>query len=314
MNETRKDYILDSYVIIATERKKRPREFTEDKEEPIENHVCYFCPGNENLTPPEITRIEKNGKWQIRVVDNKFPAVKLEGNPEFRTDNNYFTFAGAFGKHEVVIDTPEHNKKFSEFSVEEITELLRVYIDRINVMGKIQGIKYVFVFKNYGKEGGASIAHSHSQIISYNLIPATIKKREDAVLKYDHCPYCDIINIEKDSHRKVMVNKSIIAFTPYASRFPFEVWVFPKRHVININELNDEELYDLASVLKYLTQKIATLNLSYNFYLLNGTKNMHFHIHFIPRTSSAKWAGFELGTDTIINPITPEEAAKFYRD
>ncbi|MFH1439138.1 MAG: DUF4931 domain-containing protein [Candidatus Woesearchaeota archaeon] len=363
MTELRKDYLLDRYVIIAEKRGKRPHQFKDDNAAAIdtenstdkqlseaaktfavaekilaaEKKTCFFCPGNESMTPDEIYRItvpDNEGKWQIRVFPNKFAAVsdvhvsekgetkELDG--EIKTHNEFFTFADGVGYHEVVVETNDHAKQLADLTIEEMADVFRTYVLRIKELDKKHSVKYVLVFKNHGKDAGTSIVHSHSQIVAYNLVPTVIQEKERAVKHYaenadknkslPHCPYCKILNIEKTSHRKVHENNTFVCFTPYASRVPYEIWFFPKRHVVSVVDLNDGELYDLCALLKQVLLKLKVMGASFNYYLHNGTgkeKQFHFHIELLPRTS--KWAGFELGSDTIINTTSPEDAAEYYR-
>jgi len=249
----------------------------------------------------------------VRAFPNKFPAVKEQGDPEIRTDNNFFTYASAFGKHEVIVETPDHSQELSDLPEEHIRQVLEMYVDRINNLEKTDGIQYVLVFKNQGKEAGTSIIHTHTQVVGYNKIPTRIEEKVNAVKNFNSCPYCDIINIEKRSDRRVFENNNFVSFTPYASRFPFEIWIFPKKHVKTITELDRSGLSDLANMLKSILMKLKELNAPYNFVLQNAPYNadMHFHIEILPRLSTR--AGFEFGSDTIINAMSPESAAKFYR-
>ncbi|MBN2457530.1 DUF4931 domain-containing protein [Candidatus Woesearchaeota archaeon] len=316
MPELRKDYILDRYVIIAKERAKRPEQFIDtdkDCEEPksIEKG-CFFCPGNEHMTPPELFRTGTAVRWKIRVFDNKFSAVGKEGNPLLRTDNNFFTFADAVGRHEVIVETAEHNRQLWDLSENEITSLLQVYSMRVSDMQKDSRIKYVAVFKNHKKKAGTSIVHSHSQVIGYNIIPQNIIEKEKAVERYGYCPYCRIIGIESGSDRRIHENKSSVSFAPYASAAPFEACIFPKRHVISIKELDETELCDIAEQIALLTGKLKKLDAPFNMFLQCGTKDMHFHIVIEPRITLR--AGFEYCTGTIINIMPPETAAGFYRE
>ena len=311
MPELRKDYILDKYVIIAKERGKRPDQFVVSKEEKSDKKGCFFCPGNENKTPPEISRIGTDKKWEMRVFDNKFPAVGECGDIDFKTHNKFFTFAAAVGKHEVIVETSDHNKQLWDLSQKEIIELIKIYQFRINEISKLDTVKYVLVFKNHKQKAGTSIAHSHSQIIGYNLVPKIIEQKEEAILNYDECPYCEIIEIERKSDRKVFEADNAVCFTPYASSSPFEAWIFPKRHIIKIDELNEKEISDIALLLQKILTKLKKLNIAFNYFIHYGTRNMHFHIVIVPRTSIR--AGFEFGSDTIINVMPPEAAAEFYR-
>jgi len=309
--ELRKDYILDRWVIIASERKKRPREFKKTKSKKEE--ICYFCPGNENLTPKETGRIEKNNKWIIRWFPNKFPAVDLKGNPEIRCANEYFTYSDAFGIHEVIVETPNHNKQLADLTEEHIKKVLKVYAKRIKELSKTAGTKYVLIFKNEGMEAGTSLIHSHTQLMTYNKIPVLVEDEVNASKTYRTCPYCEIISIEKNSYRRVFENDNFVSFTPYASRFNYEIWIFPKEHIRSITEMDETKLGDLASMLKKILLKLKEINLSYNFFLhyAPDEKDLHFHIEVCPRL--AVWAGFELATNATINSVSPEDAAKFYR-
>jgi UDPglucose--hexose-1-phosphate uridylyltransferase len=311
--ELRKDYILERYVIVSNERSKRPFEFRKEKAKTVSSKECFFCPGNENLTPPEIGRISSGKNWKFRWFDNKFAAVKPSGNPIIRTDNKYFTFSDAYGFHEVIVETNDHNKQLEDLSKEDIKEILKIYALRIEELSKKENIRYVSVFKNHGKEAGTSLVHSHSQIIAYNKIPEQVKEKVDAVKKYDACPYCDIINIEKGSYRRCFENNSFVAFTPYASRFHYEIWVFPKKHIKNIRDLDDNKFLELAEIMKKILIKLKSIEASYNMELFYSPEkeDLHFHIEISPRL--ALIGGFEILTGDTINSVSPEDAAKFYR-
>jgi len=312
MGELRKDYILDRWVIISTERAKRPHEFVNKKAEE-EVGTCYFCPGNENLTPPEISRWPcGSSQWKVRVFPNKFAAVNIDGNSAIKTDNRFYTFSSNFGKHEVIVETPDHKKQLADLDDETIKEVLKMYSNRIEELSKFPGIKYVCVFKNSGKEAGTSIFHSHSQVIAYNQVPEVVNEEIIAAANFSSCPFCDIIKTEKESLRRCFENDQFVAFAPYASRFPFEIWVMPKQHIKSITEMDEGKLYDLALIMGKILRKLKELNAPYNYVLHYSPShcNLHFHIEILPRLST--WAGFEFN-GTVINVVTPEDAAKFYR-
>lgn len=311
--EVRKDYILDRYVYIATGRAKRPREFKQEVFEKISKD-CFFCPGNENQTPPEIGRIIDGDSWSLRWFRNKFPAVEPKGNPKLKTKNKYYTSSSAYGEHEVVVECKEHDKQLWDLGEKQITKLLKVYNERIEKLSKKKNIKYVQLFKNHGREGGTSLIHSHTQITSLTQIPQVVQEEALAVKKHKSCPYCKIIELEKKSERLCFENSSFVAFAPYAARFNYEVWFFPKRHVKTMKELEEHEFEDLARLMKKVLTKLKTINASYNYFVHYAPKgsNLHFHIELTPRL--ATWAGFELATNFIINSVAPEEAAKFYRE
>jgi len=319
MGELRKDYILNRWVIIATERAKRPHEFAREVEK-TKIKECYFCPGHENETPPEISRVEqevKRGKnkvkeWKIRVFPNKFAAVRQEGEFNIRTDNQFYTFSANYGRHEVVVETPDHQEQLWDLSEKDIQDVLKVYCQRINALYRTEGISYVCVFKNSGKDAGTSIVHTHSQIIAYNKVPEFVQEEIDASKNYPICPYCSIISNEKNSFRRCFENSSFVAFTPYASRFPMEIWIFSKEHRKSVTDLNEAEIKDLSEVMASVLRKLKKLNAPFNYVLHNAPpgQDLHFHIEVLPRL--ATWAGFEFN-GTIINTMAPEEAAKFYR-
>lgn len=310
MPELRKDYFLDRWVIIATDRAKRPHEFQHPTVSQKKETVCAFCAGNEHLTPGEISRVERNGKWTIRVIPNKYPAVKLQGDATIKTHNEFYTFADAYGSHEIIIETPDHKKQLWDLSINDTEALLRVYHERVQELTKNKNINYVQIFKNHDTPAGTSITHSHSQIIGYNTIPKTIRDEHDATLRYPTCPYCSVIQREKDSDRRCFENATMIAFAPYASRFPFEMLLLPKKHATHFNQI--DSLRDVASILQQTLGKLRTLNAPYNLVLHYSPyeNNLHFHIEVLPRLTI--WAGFEY-SGTIINPMPPEDAAKYYR-
>ena len=314
MGILRKDYILERWVYYATERKDRRREFKEEEVKDISSSkTCFFCPGNEHSTPPEIGRVEYKNSWKIRWFPNKFPVVELKGNAGIKTSNKFLKEGKNYGNHEVIAETRDHKKQLADLSIEHIKEIFEVYKLRITALTKLKGIKYVTIFKNKGPQAGTSLVHSHTQVASLPLIPDDVMNEVKAVKKFRNCPYCNIIKLESKSKRKIIENKSMIAFAPYASRFNFEVWIFPKRHVKSITSMRDNELYDMASTLKKILIKLKKLNASYNFFLHYAPAgyDLHFHIEVMPRF--AKWGGFELSTGATINSVMPEDAAKFYR-
>ncbi len=314
--ELRKDYILNNFVIISEKRGKRPFEF---KKEPakIVKKKCFFCPGNEDQTPPEIGRTDLGRSWKIRWFDNKFAAVTPEGNPEIRTDNEFFTFADAYGYHEIIVDTNLHGEHPADFDEEDWRKVLKVYGQRIEDLEKDEKVKYVNLFKNHGIDAGTSLVHSHSQIITTQIVPRRVQEKVKALRahreKKDSCAYCEILNIEKQSDRRCFENETFVSFTPYASRYHFENWIFPKRHTGRLKDLSEEELNDLGKILKEVLGKIKKLNASYNlcFHYAPKGEDLHFHIEVLPRLTTP--GGFELGTEIIINTLSPEKAASFYR-
>ena len=319
MPELRKDYLLDRYVIIATERSQRPTDSIPKRDKPSAKTKCPFCPENEKMLLGVKEEIKgSDGNWLVRAVPNKYAAVSLEGEPKIQTHNKFFTFASAYGMHEVIIDTPDHNTEFEDLPQEHIEKVLEMYIRRIKALDGQPNIKYVALFKNRGVIAGASISHAHSQIIAYNALPTKVEEElkafYDYFIKNEACPFCEIINIEKGSYRRCFEDEHFVAFTPYASRFAFEIWIFPKRHIGNIIQLDEAEIKSLACMLMKVLNRLDNLDYPpYNMQVHNAETGeaFHFHIEITPRL--ATWAGFEIATETVINPTSPEEAAKFYR-
>ncbi|MEA3255688.1 MAG: galactose-1-phosphate uridylyltransferase [Candidatus Altiarchaeota archaeon] len=315
MNELRKDYILDRWVIIAKERGKRPTDFVGGKADIKEGGLCFFCPGNEHTTPPEISRIEENKKWLIRCFPNKFAATATE----MKTFKGELERISAYGRHEVIVETPEHDKCLGDLKVAHIAKVLDMYSERIAGNKKKRGIEYVLVFKNKGREAGTSLEHSHTQVVALGVVPTTVREEVEASKRYmedkGNCPFCDIWKREIKSERRIFEDKHTVAFAPFAPRFSFEAWIMPKRHVTSLEFLDEEERFSFAKTLKKLIYRLnSSLNYPpYNFYLHISPKrgDLHFHLELCPRLS--KWAGFELGSGLVINTMPPEIAAKHYR-
>jgi len=317
MHELRKDYIFDRWVIVNTERAKRPKDFISQHPKIKESGSCPFCPGNEKMTPPEISRVEENGNWILRNFENKFPAVTIDASPKVKTKGVYFTSGNAYGKHEVIVETPSHSKKFHELSPEHIAKYLALMFRRRDALYKVPGIKFVAMFKNHGLEAGTSLAHEHSQIIAYNKLPKNVGREIKAISsfkrKHRKCPYCEVTSLERKGPRRIAENDSFLAFTPYASIFEFEAGIFPKKHFDNFSSLKEKQLLELAELIKKLLSRLAVLNAPYNMYFHEAPnrKKHHIHVKIVPRFIT--WGGFEHCTGCIINTVSPEQAAEFFR-
>ncbi len=338
MPELRHDPIQRRWVIIATERSRRPDAFT--REEPRPNgDFCPFCEGNENKTPPEITAI-RNGSlpnqpgWEVRVVPNKFPALKIEGGLDRRGLGAYDRMNGV-GAHEVIIETPHHFQHLGDAPVDHIQKVLWIYRERLVDLLRDQRFKYILIFKNHGAAAGASISHPHTQLIATPVTPLTLAEELDSArnhyLKKERCLFCDLIQQEIESAKRIVVDgDQFIALAPFASRFPFELFVAPRFHHHSFAEASDDMLYHLAGVLKEILLRVKKClsNPPYNF-LIHTIPNIkvkprsasywetieldyHWHIEFMPRITQV--AGFEWGTGFYINPTAPEDAAKYLRD
>ncbi|NOZ80242.1 MAG: DUF4921 family protein [DPANN group archaeon] len=311
--ELRKDYLLDRWVIISEGRSLRPREFTHAvQEHPAQ--VDYFAPGNEHLTPPELYRFPENGSaWKIRVFNNKFPAVTKDADSEFVTHNDYYTFTGAYGDHEIIVDSPDIDRQLWDLTEEELLAVLQVYRRRIGRAYEDSRIRYVNLFKNHGPEAGTSLVHSHSQLASMHLMPPLIEQKIKASLLEGGSRYLDVMEREKDSDRRCFENDHFLAICPYASRFNYELLILPKWYCPSLAIMDSSQEASLAAMLHQVLSRLKQLQVSYNFTFFNARTEdgLQFHIEVIPRM--AKWAGFEFGSGIIINSVNPEDAAKFYR-
>lgn len=305
-SQLRKDYIQDKYVIIAPGRGKRPGAIEVPKRVPryANPEESIFHPKNVAGAESLLTMGgEKN--WRIKVIPNKFPAVTL-GNRQ------------AYGTQEVIIETPDPNLEMEDFSVSHITDILQVYAKRTAAVQKIKNIQYIIIFKNDGGKAGASVSHAHSQIFATDFIPPHLLDKSHHALSYllqnGREPYCDIIANEMKGPRRVWQDKNIACFTPYASMHNYECWIIPRRHIDNITQLAQEEFKSLAKILKHIVGKITALGLAYNYYFhqIVHDENQHLYMKITPRGSF--WAGVEIGSGIIINTISPEEAARYYRE
>lgn len=306
-SEIRKSYLLDKYVIITPRRSARPRD-TQEQTIIKKTSSCPFCPENinrKNIVDKIIFSNSDKKNSEIFSIKNIFPAVELDNKK-------------AYGTQEVIIETADHNKELANLGEDEIEQVLRMYARRTKAIAKNKKINYILCFKNQGAKAGASITHAHSQIFATEIIPPELKEEKKAAGSYEakhkNCPYCDIIKKEVAGKRKIFSDKNIAAFAPYASEYHYEAWIFPRRHLDNITLLNPEELQSFAKALKKILAKIETLDLSFNFFLHNlvSDKNQHLYLKIQPRDSVH--AGIELGSGIIINSISPEKAAEFYRN
>ena len=310
MSEIRKHYFLDEYCIIAPNRSFRPSDFKKT-DEASNNKECIFCQGNEEKTPPATAVYTLEGvtsdeegvvrDWKVRCIPNMYPALSLKKSSSDR-------YREGFGFHEVIIETPRHDYEPSMFLDEEIIRLIRIYADRYAFYINKDGIEFVSLFKNYGSSAGASIAHSHSQLIALPLIPPIIKKE----MNTENCPFCNIIQRESVSKRLILMQNDWVAFAPYFSRYPFEVWIVPKEHFSDLSRLSD--VYGLAFMLRNVLSRMHALfgSVAYNYVFFQCTDNRyHFHLKVFPKLSVT--GGFEENTNIYINPVSPEDAAALLR-
>lgn len=329
MSEIRQNPATKEWVIIATERAKRPESFVDDKEEvkdlPAYMADCPFCPGNEDVTPPEIiSNRDRDGNWSLRVVPNKFAALIPQGEMEREEESNFFRRMDGLGQHEVLIETPLHNASFGRVDDAKALEIVTAYRDRYRDLNEDKRFKLIKIFRNQGKAAGTSLEHPHSQIVATPLVPLHIRHRlEEATRYFDNhgqCVFCRIFEMEKkEKERVVLEEDGFLVFEPFAARVPFETWILPGEHHATFGEITDTELKGFAKVLNRLLEKFTRGlgNPAYNLVIRTAPKGeegeeyYHWHVQVIPRLTTP--AGFELGTGVYINTTLPEVAAKFLR-
>jgi UDPglucose--hexose-1-phosphate uridylyltransferase len=328
MPDLRKDPIVGRWVIVAKARAKRPHDFGAD-ETLRQTRFCPFCAGAEEHTPGEILAYREPGSekdrpgWRVRVVPNKFPALEVEGDLRKRGDGIYDMMRGV-GAHEVIIESPDHLVTTADLSVERLVEVLSVYRDRLVDLKKDPRLVYGMLFKNVGAGAGASLEHTHSQLIVTPIVPITVTEElsgsRDFFNYRGRCVFCDMIEQEIATGDRIVVDTpGCVAFCPFASRFPFETWILPKRHSSHFENIQTTDAAELAQILHRVMTKIETAldRPAYNYIIHTAPfdtpalDHYHWHIEIIPRLT--RTAGFEWGTGFYINPVPPEEAAAFLR-
>lgn len=337
-NELRKDYLLNRWVVIATERSRRPTDFAKQKKETAAASVCPLCLGNEHMTPPAVlVYLKSNGKiikdkdtdglrhknWLIRCIPNLYPAFSPPKEPKDQVHiMQSDSFGCAVGHHEVLVESPKHDEHPADAELPQLTHVVNAYVDRLRELAAKPYVQYVSIFRNHGLEAGASLSHAHSQIIATPFVPATVEK-EIAVSRnfwnqHKKCVFCDIIQCESNSPRLVLDNERFVVFAPYASVHPLEFWILPKKHDANLLNLTATEKEAFAETLKTSLKALKDVvndpPYNFGFHLalnIDAEDCYHWHLEVYPRL--AIWAGFEKNTGTYINTVTPETAAAALR-
>ncbi|MEA1912307.1 MAG: galactose-1-phosphate uridylyltransferase [candidate division WOR-3 bacterium] len=328
--EIRQNKLTREWIIFAPNRKKRPKDFRKEKnreELPEYDKDCPFCAGNEDLLVHPFI-IETPGinynPWQTRVLPNKYPALEPDKSA-FRSMEGIYIKMPGYGKHEIFIDHPKHNICIGLMKNEEVRAVIETYWMRYNELMKDERNLMVIIFKNHGPEAGASLSHSHSQLISTGMVPSHLRvQAEEAQRYYDdngRCVMCDIIGFESKYRERVIIeNNSFISFIPYAAEVPFEIWIVPKRHEANFGDISEEERITFAEILREAMKKLyEKLNdPDFNYVIISaprykaGEPHLHWYLRIMPHLTTR--AGFEIGSGIFINPSLPEEDASFLKD
>ncbi len=330
MPELRKDPITGRWVIISTDRAKRPNDFVRESVQIKGTGFCPFCYGNEGKTPPEVLAYGRNGTgkdtpgWTVRVVPNKFPALGIEGDLD-REGEGLFDRMNGVGAHEVIIETPDHQKTLATLPEQAVEEVLKAYRARVTDLKNDRRFRYILLFKNHGEAAGASLEHTHSQLIALPIVPKRVREEVDNSKRYyeekERCIFCDMVKQEVETAVRVIgENDQFIAIAPYAPRFPFETWLLPKKHSSSFELQPDSEYGNLAKLLGNILSRLDVVldRPAYNYVVhtspIGEEVNDHYHWHIEMMPKLTKVAGFEWGTGFYINPTPPEEAARFLRE
>ena len=328
MPEIRQNRFTKEWVIVATERAKRPEELCVKRDlKPLPHYSekCPFCPGNEKLAPPEVARVaDGNGSWRCRVVPNKFAALSREGQPDFKVVRSRRTMNGV-GIHDVIVETPDHAATTALLADEQVADILRCYKSRFDECSADPRVAHVTIFKNHGAGAGTSLEHPHSQLIATPVISSQVRYRlYEALRHYDEfgeCIFCSVIEEElAEKSRIVMLTDHFVVMEPFASGTPFATYVYPRRHMASFGAIDPVEIEDLAHVLRTVLAKlyVGLENPDFNYAIRtaphenSGVKYYHWYLSVIPRLTRV--AGFELGSGMFINTVLPEAAAEFLRN
>ncbi len=328
MPELRQNRFTKEWVIVATERARRPEELTVKRAPRVLPHhvdTCPFCMGNEHLTPPEIMRIAASeGGWQVRVVPNKFAALSREADMHRTIERSRRTING-FGVHDVIIETPDHAQSTALMSDAQVAQIIGCYRQRFDELSADPRIAHVTIFKNHGGDAGTSLEHPHSQLVATPVISSQVRNRMyEALRHYDEfgeCIFCNAIAEDlADPRRVVLASDHFVALQPFASSTPFSTYIYPRRHMASFGHIDDAEIADLARVLRTVLAKLyfGLKNPDFNYTIRTapaecaGVMYYHWYLSVIPRLTRV--AGFELGTGMFINTVLPEAAAEFLRN
>jgi UDPglucose--hexose-1-phosphate uridylyltransferase len=330
MSELRKDPVTGRWVIISTDRRKRPTDFRLESVHIAPDPACPFCEGHEQMTPRELLAYRRNGSapntpgWDLRVVPNQFPVLRVEGSLD-RHGEGLFDKMNGIGAHEVIIETPRHDQMLATMTEAAVEQVLWAFRERVQDLKQDRRFRYIIIFKNHGLAAGSSLDHSHSQLIALPIVPREVRDEVDGARAHyqakERCVFCDIIRQEVTDGRRVIAETAdMIAVAPYAPRFPFETWLLPKRHQASYEDTPRHELASLARLLADILRRMnkALRCPPYNLLIHSAplaepaAEFYHWHVEIIPKLT--KVAGFEWATGFYLNPTSPEEAAQVLRD
>jgi UDPglucose--hexose-1-phosphate uridylyltransferase len=329
VSELRKDPVTGRWVIISTERRKRPSDFRLESVSIGPAAACPFCEGHEEMTPREILAMGRNGSgpdspgWSLRVIPNQFPVLRVEGTLD-RQGEGLFDKMNGIGAHEVIIESPRHEETLATLPEAAVEQVLWAFRERMHDLKQDRRFRYIIVFKNHGAAAGASLDHSCSQLIALPIVPREVRDEVDGAHAHfrakERCVFCDIVRQETAAATRVIAeNADMVALAPYAPRFPFETWILPRRHQSMFEESPRHEYGALARLIGDILRRMnqALKAPPYNLLIHSAPivepagEYYHWHVEIIPKLT--KVAGFEWATGFYLNPTSPEEAAEVLR-
>jgi UDPglucose--hexose-1-phosphate uridylyltransferase len=328
MPELRQNLATREWVIIATERAKRPEQFAMPRRERVEDlppydALCPFCPGNEELDLERL-RVPAEGEWELRVVGNRYPALRENGPIVRQLDGVHRSLPGV-GYHEVVVESRLHNTCPAIEQVDEVERTLRAFQLRGEAYSADERVEQIVYFKNHGPTAGTSLLHPHAQVIALPVVPYTIRTRAAEARRYfdDHgeCVICRMREDESEAQLRIVAEtEHFSAFIPYAAFSPFHLWIVPRRHAASYLDATPEEVRDLAVLLRDMLRRVyyALNDPDYNYVIRTApqcehtARHLHWYTAIVPRVTQT--AGFELGSGMFINTALPEESAQFLRE
>lgn len=337
LNELRKDPLLGRWIAVLRESVPPAAYQQELSPEIIPEKSCKFCAGREIETTGEILRLQNTSStcashaWWTRVVPNVNPVFKIEGDLGRRGEGMYDKM-NSIGANEIIVESPFHDLQPEDIGLEQMARVIQTYRDRIADLEKDSRLRYTLIYKNHGKSAGGHLGHPVSHLASTPVIPKRVKEELDGAKQYftykERCLFCDIIREElRVGSRVILETRHYAAFCPYASKFPFETWILPKRHSCAFQDTRPDEIEDLALILASVLKKLRALfpDLSYNYFIHSAPnrvprkdhwhtlgEDFHWHLEIMPRF--LRTSGFEWGSGFYILPTSPEDAAKYLRE
>ena len=319
MSQLRKDPIVGRWIIVATERARRPAAFVDPQPTTTDQKQCPCCQDTGSAVLHE--------SHGVKVINSSAPILDAS-KPFERRGHGLYDVCHSYGSHEIVVETSGHVAGMADLPEEQIKSVMQVYASRMQAHRQNNFIEYILAYKNYGVAAGSrNIGHSRSQIMAVPVLPMRVKDKINGAQKYfdyhERCLFCDMVSQElKDKERVIVENEHFVVIAPFASRFPFETWVLPKKHHCDFSDGMAGYEASLAAILKDILLRFKTgLNdPAYNYMIQTSPVKdpgsfkdyYHWHIEIIPRLTRV--AGFERGTGFYICPIPPEMSASFLRE